>query len=61
MNEKKDLLKEGIEENRPALESKKPVPSVRDVIGKAVPFIGAYKELNNKEQVVALINDVSST
>lgn len=37
----------------------KKIPSVRDVIGRALPRIGAYKELDNTKQVVALIDDVS--
>ncbi|XP_067109808.1 dihydropyrimidine dehydrogenase [NADP(+)] [Osmerus mordax] len=36
---------------------KKPVPSVKDVIARALKHIGAYQELDNKEQVVALIDE----
>jgi translation elongation factor EF-4 len=32
---------------------------IKDVIGSAVSKIGAYKKLDNKKQVVALIDDVS--
>ncbi|CAG9861979.1 unnamed protein product [Phyllotreta striolata] len=32
-------------------------PQIKDFIGRALPNIGAYKSLNNKEQVVALIDD----
>eukprot|EP01113_Clastostelium_recurvatum_P006868 TRINITY_DN1314_c0_g1_i2.p1 TRINITY_DN1314_c0_g1~~TRINITY_DN1314_c0_g1_i2.p1 ORF type:complete len:1053 (-),score=261.29 TRINITY_DN1314_c0_g1_i2:46-3162(-) len=32
------------------------VPTVADQIGRAVPRIGEYNKLNNKEQVVALVN-----
>lgn len=32
------------------------IVSVRDVIGQALPMIGTYNDLNNKEQVVALID-----
>ncbi|CAM5161824.1 unnamed protein product [Natator depressus] len=35
---------------------KKPIPAVKDVIGKALQYIGTYGELNNTEQVVALID-----
>ncbi|XP_033737186.1 dihydropyrimidine dehydrogenase [NADP(+)]-like isoform X1 [Pecten maximus] len=42
---------------RPANVPKKPVPSVQEVIGKALPMIGSYGDLNNKEQVVALIDE----
>lgn len=33
--------------------------SVENVIGRALPYIGAYKQLDNSKQVVALIDDVS--
>lgn len=36
-----------------------PVPKVRDIIGRALPHIGTYKNLDNKQQKVALIDDVS--
>lgn len=36
---------------------KKPVPSVKDVIARALKHIGAYQELDNKEQVQALIDE----
>jgi dihydropyrimidine dehydrogenase (NADP+) len=35
------------------------VPTLKNVIGQALPKIGAYKRLDSKQQVVALINDVS--
>lgn len=38
---------------------KNPAVKVQDVIGAALPSIGAYKKLDNKKQVVALIDDVS--
>ena len=34
-------------------------PAVKDIIGKALPQIVTYKQLDNKKQVVALIDDVS--
>ncbi|KAG8240885.1 hypothetical protein J6590_099847 [Homalodisca vitripennis] len=37
----------------------RPVPSVRDVVGSALPRIGDYKGLDKEQQVVAVINDVS--
>jgi dihydropyrimidine dehydrogenase (NADP+) len=37
----------------------KPVPAIQDVIGRALPMIGPYKRLDIKQQVVALIDDVS--
>lgn len=36
---------------------KEAIPKVKDVIGAAVDRIGAYGQLNNKEQVVALIDE----
>lgn len=36
------------------------IPRVKDVIGKALPKIGAYKQLDNTKQVVALIDDVNN-
>ncbi|KAI7809865.1 dihydropyrimidine dehydrogenase [Triplophysa rosa] len=35
---------------------KKPIPSVQDVIARALKHIGAYQELDNQEQVQALID-----
>lgn len=37
----------------------KETPRIKDIIGRAVPRIGAYKSLDNSKQVVALIDDVS--
>lgn len=37
----------------------KPAPSVKDITGISLPYIGAYKKLDNVKQVVALIDDVS--
>ncbi|MBN3296653.1 DPYD dehydrogenase, partial [Amia calva] len=36
---------------------KKPIPAVQDVIARALMYIGAYGDLNIKEQVVALIDE----
>ncbi|KAM6948993.1 dihydropyrimidine dehydrogenase [NADP(+)] [Aplochiton taeniatus] len=36
---------------------KKPIPAVKDVIARALRHIGAYQELDNKEQVQALIDE----
>lgn len=36
-----------------------PAPKIKDVIGRALPYIGTYKNLDNKQQKVALIDDVS--
>ncbi|KAK6484698.1 dihydropyrimidine dehydrogenase [Huso huso] len=37
--------------------AKKPIPTVQDVIARALKHIGAYGLLDNKEQVVALIDE----
>lgn len=44
---------------RPSPEPITAIPRIKDVIGKALNYIGTYKDLNNKEQVIALIDDVS--
>ncbi|GAA6087075.1 dihydropyrimidine dehydrogenase a, tandem duplicate 1 isoform X1 [Tachysurus ichikawai] len=36
---------------------KTPVPAVQDVIARALKHIGAYQDLNNQEQVQALIDE----
>lgn len=36
----------------------KPAPKMNDVIGASLRYIGTYKNLDNKKQVVALIDDV---
>ncbi|KAG8436764.1 hypothetical protein GDO86_007740 [Hymenochirus boettgeri] len=35
----------------------KPVPAIKDVIGRALQYIGSYGKLNIQEQVVALIDE----
>uniref|UniRef100_A0A4W5JWA0 Dihydropyrimidine dehydrogenase [NADP(+)] n=1 Tax=Hucho hucho TaxID=62062 RepID=A0A4W5JWA0_9TELE len=35
----------------------KPVPAVKDVIARALKHIGAYEQLDNQEQVIALIDE----
>ena len=34
----------------------KNIPSVADVIGRTLPMIGKYNDLNNKEHVIALVD-----
>ncbi|XP_074118859.1 dihydropyrimidine dehydrogenase [NADP(+)] [Sminthopsis crassicaudata] len=36
---------------------KKPIPKIKDIIGKALQYIGTYGELSKIEQVVALIDE----
>eukprot|EP00050_Salpingoeca_kvevrii_P006076 m.287291 g.287291 ORF g.287291 m.287291 type:complete len:1028 (-) comp11749_c0_seq1:233-3316(-) len=46
-----------IEIIRPPPQPAKPVPAVKDVIGVTLPTIGKYNDLDNKQQVVALIDE----
>ncbi|XP_002130803.2 dihydropyrimidine dehydrogenase [NADP(+)] [Ciona intestinalis] len=41
---------------RPIYVPTKPIPTVRDVVGAALPQIGTYGDLDNKQQVQALID-----
>ncbi|VDI16568.1 Hypothetical predicted protein [Mytilus galloprovincialis] len=56
---KSDLLREENKPEilRPALAPKKPVLALKDIIGKALPMIGTYGQLDNTQQVVALIDE----
>lgn len=51
-------LDKSVEITRPAPKPIAPVPTIKSIIGKALSHISTYKDLNNKEQVVALIDDV---
>lgn len=57
LKEKMNPLDINFSSTRPAPEPVGSVPAIKDVIGKSLSHIGAYKELNNKQQVVALIDD----
>ncbi|KYM98887.1 Dihydropyrimidine dehydrogenase [NADP+] [Cyphomyrmex costatus] len=50
-------LNEIVEVRRPVSGPIAPIPTVKDIIGKALIHIGSYKELDNRKQVVALIDD----
>ncbi|XP_078039722.1 dihydropyrimidine dehydrogenase su(r) [Augochlora pura] len=50
-------LDQPIAVTRPAPNPIAPVPTLKDVIGKAVSRIGSFKQLDNKHQVVALVDD----
>ncbi|XP_015595440.1 dihydropyrimidine dehydrogenase [NADP(+)] [Cephus cinctus] len=52
-----DLLAIKSTVTRPAPKPVAPIPTLSAVIGKALPHIRSYKQLDNKEQVVALIDD----
>lgn len=45
--------------NSAANGSTNPAPKLKDVIGSSLKYVGTYKNLDNKKQVVALIDDVS--
>jgi len=53
-----DLLGENTPPKRILTQSLRDVPTVKDYIGKALPNITSYEELNNTVQVVALIDEV---
>lgn len=58
IREKSSLLDQKLAPTRPAPKPVGPVPSIKDVIGKSLNHIGTYVQLDNKKQVVALIDDV---
>ncbi|KAL9951246.1 hypothetical protein ACROYT_G043872 [Oculina patagonica] len=57
--ETSDLLSRELEPEkvRPALKPDKPAPLVKDVIGLALSRIGTYGDLDNSQQVVAVIDE----
>jgi len=56
--QKENRLENGLAPNRPANELARPVPQLQEIIGRTVPRVGTYKQLDNKQQVVALIDEV---
>ncbi|KAL8582205.1 hypothetical protein ACOMHN_004124 [Nucella lapillus] len=54
---KADLQAAPTDKSRPVRATKNDIPKVKDVIGQALPRITAYQELDNSQQVVALINE----
>lgn len=50
-------LDEDVMITRPAPKPIAPIPIIKDIIGKALVHIGSYRELDNKKQVIALIDD----
>ncbi|XP_059095329.1 dihydropyrimidine dehydrogenase [NADP(+)]-like [Tigriopus californicus] len=52
-----DLLRENkVHSYRPGYKPQKKIPSVQEVIGRALDSIGTYNDLDNKQHVVALID-----
>eukprot|EP00118_Oscarella_pearsei_P000664 m.5504 g.5504 ORF g.5504 m.5504 type:complete len:1023 (+) comp13357_c0_seq1:58-3126(+) len=45
------------ERHRPAYQPKRPTLKIKEVIGLALPYIGTYNDLDNKQQAVALIDE----
>lgn len=52
-----EQLEKGLEK-RSVSKPSSAISGICDMVGKAIPRIGTYGDLNNKEQVVALIDDV---
>lgn len=48
-----DIPTNGTNKNQP-----KESPKLKDIIGSSLKFVGEYNRLDNKKQVVALIDDV---
>lgn len=57
LNQKMDILQEKEAPVRPALKPELPIPKLNDLIGEAVHGITSYGELDNTDQVVALIDE----
>ena len=58
VNLRSNLLDKNFEVYRPAPQPIQKIPTVNEIVGKALPHIKNYKQLDNKQQVVALIDDV---
>lgn len=56
-----DLLDENYRPKRlrPANQPSTPIPPIREIIAAAIDRIGAYNDLDNKQQVVAMIDEVN--
>jgi hypothetical protein len=52
------MIEQNMMGGKQATDRKVEVPLVKDIVGKSVSKIGTYGQLNNKEQVVALIDEV---
>ncbi|GFR62738.1 dihydropyrimidine dehydrogenase [NADP(+)]-like [Elysia marginata] len=61
LNQKMNILEEKDSPVRPALKPEVPIPKLNDLIGEAVHGITSYNELDNTDQVIALIDEVCSS
>ncbi|XP_043218241.1 dihydropyrimidine dehydrogenase [NADP(+)]-like [Amphibalanus amphitrite] len=52
-----DLLDGKAEPQRPAVKPAAPIPTIGELIGKALPMIGAYNDLDNQQHKVALVDE----
>ncbi|XP_012284888.1 dihydropyrimidine dehydrogenase [NADP(+)] [Orussus abietinus] len=57
MKEQEDLLAADLNSTRPVPAPVRPVPSINSIIGAALPNINKYKQLDNTQQIVVLIDD----
>ncbi|GFN98592.1 dihydropyrimidine dehydrogenase [NADP(+)]-like [Plakobranchus ocellatus] len=57
LHQKMNILEEKQTPIRPALKPEVPVPKIKDLIGLAVHGITSYLELDNTDQVIALIDE----
>ncbi|GIY15422.1 dihydropyrimidine dehydrogenase [Caerostris extrusa] len=53
----KDLLNENLISTRSINKPQKPIPKIKDVIGKALDHIGSFSRLDLAQQVVAIIDE----
>lgn len=58
-----DLLDETYQPQpqRPPNAPARPIPAIRAIIAAAIDRIGTYGDLDNKQQVVAMIDEVNKT
>jgi dihydropyrimidine dehydrogenase (NADP+) len=59
--EKKTVTVEALEKgivSREVSQPSKEIPSVQDIVGRSISKIGTYNDLNNRQQVVAIIDEV---
>lgn len=59
LKQKTDLLSESQlpPPNRPANQPSTSIPTIRDIVGRALPFIGEFNEMDLNQQVIALVDE----